>query len=328
VSPPRRQAKTTTPPSRRPRVAGLRRPGGTQPTTEPAGDQPAEQGTVGQEPIVETGYAPPVWQEPEPDPDRIAEETGETEVIAESVLGGESETVAEQEKDDSDAVFPEPPPPVAKPTPTGKRRSSGISRPADLAEAEAEVADKAPSTTNWPLVSTIGLVVLALVFAGLAVWFRGEANRASDGADANNKALIDTARASEATGALRSVLEKTFSLNYTDLDGTANAVKESLTGKALCEYDLLFGAIKKLAPEQKIVITARVRELGITRLEGDRATALVFLDQTSTRVDQNQTAASAAQFGLKAERSGDKWRITEFDMLGQPLPNGQQTPQC
>jgi Mce-associated membrane protein len=137
------------------------------------------------------------------------------------------------------------------------------------------------------------------------------------GVDTANRALVDTATTDDVVAAMRPVLERVFSLNYTDLDATASAVQESLSGKAVCEYDLLFGPIKELAQEQKIVITSRVREIGVTRLEADKLTTLVFLNQTSTRVDQNQTATSAAQFGVQAERGGDKWRSTAFDLLGQ-----------
>ena len=175
---------------------------------------------------------------------------------------------------------------------------------------------------------SVALLVVAVILTGLAVWFRGEANSRSEGADTHNQALTDTARASEIMGQLRGAIEKTFSYNYTDLDSTANAVKDNLAGTALCEYDLLFAQIKKLAPEQKIVITARVRELGITRLEGNQATVLVFLDQTSTRADQNQTSGSGAQFAVKAELRDDQWKIIQFDMLGQPLSDGAPAPQC
>jgi Mce-associated membrane protein len=271
---------------------------------------------------VDTDDEPELNTEPELD----AEPESEVEVISGSVIGG---TEPEPGIVDAQAEKPKPRP---GPRPSGKRRATGSARPADLAGAETEVAEKpqprravTPQTT---LTVAIGLAVLAVILAGLAVWFRGEANSRSDGADVNNKALIDAAASSEVSGQVQKAVESSFSYNYTDLDSTAKAVKDNLAGKALCQYDKLYGQVQKLAPEQKLVLTTRVVKVGITRLEADRASMLVFLDQTTTRADQNQTTASGAQIGVDAERQGGKWRITNINMLGQPLPNGQPAPQC
>jgi Mce-associated membrane protein len=294
-------------------VAGLRRPGAASPA--PPEVEPEETPVAEPKEAVEdqrvSRHTPPVWREPEPIEESIADLTEQPADLA--------EPEAEAEPDEE---------PVAV-KPTGKRRSTGSARPADLAEAEAEVGQDTDRTSpNWTLVWTVSLIVAAVILAGLAVWFRGEANSRSEGADTNNQALTDTARASEAVGQLRAAIEKSLTYNYTDLDSTARAVKDNLSGKALCEYDKLFGQVQKLAPEQKLVLTTRVREIGLTRLEGDQAQLLVFVDQTTTRADQNQTTASGAQFAINAERQDGKWKITAFDMLGQPLPNGQPAPQC
>jgi Mce-associated membrane protein len=326
VPPTRRHPRTTPPPARRPRVAGLRRPSAapgpqeaepaqTAETPSPTPDEP--------EATEELRPAPPVWHEPQPRAEPLDEPA--EDLTAEPVRAPAVEEPAEPEPET-------PEPETAKtifPRPTGKRRSSGVSRPDDLAEAEAGVRHGGDGTrTNWTLIGTVALIVVAVVLAGLAVWFRGEANSRSEGADTGNQALTDTARASEAIGQLRSAIEKSLTYNYTDLDSTARAVKDNLSGKALCEYDKLFGQVQKLAPEQKLVLTTRVREIGLTRLEGDHAQLLVFVDQTTTRADQNQTTASGAQFAINAERQDNRWKITAFDMLGQPLPNGQPAPQC
>lgn len=340
MPPTRRHSRTTTPQVRRPRVAGLRRPNAASTTPQDVEPEALELDTQAvAEPEVDQ-YAPPVWREPEQAEDPVDEPVDkpvdelvdEVETAEPEIDEAQRETgiqhADQQSTQDELAILPVPPPKTAA-KPTGKRRSAGAARPADLAEAEAEVGqDTDRSTPNWTLVWTVTLVVVAVLFAGLAVWFRGEANSRSEGADTNNQALTDTGEASKAVGQLRVAIEKSLTYNYTDLDSTARAVKENLSGKALCEYDKLFGQVQKLAPEQKLVLTTRVREIGITRLEGDHAQLLVFVDQTTTRADQNQTTASGAQFGINAERQDGKWRITAFDMLGQPLPNGQPAPQC
>lgn len=222
--------------------------------------------------------------------------------------------------------------------PAGKRRSTGRARPTDLAEAESESDDRRrsrhakaterPARTKTQTQTSVAviLVVFAVVLAGLAVYFRGKANDLTSGD--TNTALTDSATTSQVKGQLSNAIKQTFSYNYTDLGATERAVKENLTGKALCEYNLLFGEVKQYAPQQKIVLDTTVRELGIVRIDGDRAEALVYIDQLSTRVDVNKTVAVGGQFAVQAKRDGDHWKITEFDMFGQPLFNGKPAPTC
>jgi hypothetical protein len=210
----------------------------------------------------------------------------------------------------------------------------------------------------------LGLAI-ALLLAGIAVWFGLESHRVSrdadrlaaesstlvakarartegadtanvalanpartEGADTANVALANPARTAELTGALRPIIEKVLSYDYRDLDGTAKAVTENLSGRALCEYDRLFGEIKRVAAEQRIVLASKVRELGVTRLEGDRASVLVFVDQSTTRGDNATSASSGAQLGFQADRQNGRWKITRFDMLNQAPPAGGTGPQC
>jgi len=71
-----------------------------------------------------------------------------------------------------------------------------------------------------------------------------------------------------------------------------------------------------------------VRDIALVRLDGDRAEALVFFDQNSTRADVNKSAAVGGQFGLRAQRQDDTWKITEFNMFGQQLADGTALPEC
>ncbi len=217
--------------------------------------------------------------------------------------------------------------------PAGKKRATGVAVPTErervpAAGAGAAPEDRAAGTRSHGINAAIGLAVLALALAGGALWFKGEADSLTAGADSTNRAITDGAATSEVRGKLTVAVERALSYNYTDLDATAVAVKETLAGNAVCEYDQLFGQLKTLAPQQKLVLTTKVREMGVQRLEGDQADLLVFVDQSTTRTDQNQTSASGAQFGIRAERQGGVWKITDFDMLNQPLPNGQAADRC
>ncbi|WP_091382683.1 hypothetical protein [Actinokineospora alba] len=279
----------------------------------------------------------------EPEESTVVDAAGESELGAEARrVGGEgdvdvvSPAVLGVDEDDQAAEAA-----VPSPRPSGKRRATGIRVPQDLeaaergrdADDEDAVDERSPeevaaAARNRSINLAITLAVLALVLAGLALWFRGEAGSLTGGADGTNRALTDSAATSEVQGKLTVAIEKTLSYNFTALDDTAKAVKEHLAGNAVCEYDKLFGQLKELAPAQKLVLTTKVRQLGVTRLDGDKADLLVFVDQSTTRTDQNQTTASGAQFGIRAEKLDGAWKITDFDMLDQPLPDGKPAPSC
>jgi Mce-associated membrane protein len=220
--------------------------------------------------------------------------------------------------------------------PAGKRRATGTTRPASLAAAEESSAERARHAKAEPVVersrasrhlsAAIVVGVVAVVLAGLAFWFRGEADNLTSGD--SNTALTDPGQTSQAVGQIKDAIEKTFSYNYTDLESTQRSVETLLTGKARCEYDLLFKALKEQAPAQQSVLATTVRDIALVRLEGDRAEALVFIDQSSTRADVNNSASVGAQFGVQAEKQDDQWKITQFNMFGQPLVDGKPVPEC
>ncbi|MFC4853826.1 hypothetical protein [Actinophytocola glycyrrhizae] len=346
----RRPAPNTgqAPPIRRPKVAGLRnRPGrqaedATEQTTDQTTDQPAV--TEEESERVSGVLAGVLGQAPERagDEQDEQEESAARRAAAEPppAVADEDHGIAEDEDQDQDE---EPAEPARKPRPgpgsrpAGKRRSTGSARPDDLASAETGAAQRRARRERAGAGATrtrgqrhsaaaMVLVVVAVVFVALAVFFRGQADDLTSGD--TNTALTDPAATSQIKGQLTNAIKQTFSYNYTDLDSTEKAVKENLVGKALCEYNLLFGEVKEYAPEQKIVLDTTVRELALVRVDGDRAEALVYIDQLSTRVDVNKTVAVGGQFAVQAAKDGDHWKITEFDMFGQPLFNGKPAPKC
>lgn len=283
-----------------------------------------------EEPVVEKPAAPPAAPSAgEP----VAEESA-APPVDEPVEEQPVEERAEKPATPKPRATPRPKPrPEAGRRPEGKRRATGATRPTNLAEAERAAprhakAEPAPerTTARRQLSVAMVLVVVAVVLAGLAVWFRTEANDLTS-ADSNT-ALTDPAGTSQVVGQLKSAVEKTFSYNYTDLAATEKAVRETLTGKALCDYNLLFSELKELATQQKVILATTVRKIGLVRLDGDRAEALVFIDQNSTRADLNKSAVVGARFGVLAHRDGDQWKITEFNMFGQRLVGNRPLPQC
>ncbi|VVJ16037.1 FIG00820195: MCE associated membrane protein [Amycolatopsis camponoti] len=151
-------------------------------------------------------------------------------------------------------------------------------------------------------------VAVAVVMAGLAVWFTLEA-RSTNAVVTHNTALSDVAGTADAGKQVSAALGTLFSYRYDDPAKNERAAKDLLSGPGLAQYDQLFGQVRTLAAEQKLVVTSTAVASGVKLLDGDRAALLVFLDQTGTRGD-GQHSTGAAQLSVTAERVAGKWRVT------------------
>jgi Mce-associated membrane protein len=149
---------------------------------------------------------------------------------------------------------------------------------------------------------------VAVVMAGLAGWCTLEA-RNTDAVVAHNTALSDVAGTADAGKQVSAALGTLFSYRYDDPAKNEQAAKDLLAGPARAQYDQLFGEVRKLAAEQKLVVTSTAVASGVKLLDGDRAALLVFLVQTGTRGD-GQRSTGAAQLSVTAERVAGKWRVT------------------
>src|SRR3954468_21151280 len=95
------------------------------------------------------------------------------------------------------------------------------------------------------------LGVATVLLGGLAVWSHQQAQRLEDTSAARNTALTDNARTSEVKGEITSAVNTVFSYNSLDVGKTQRAARTSLTGRAVQQYDALFGQVRAQAPGQK-----------------------------------------------------------------------------
>ncbi|MER7858177.1 hypothetical protein ABTX61_03655 [Amycolatopsis japonica] len=302
---------------RRPRVAGLRRPGAS-PASAPVSEAPASEVEVE---VDETPVAKPAPVRrpsprpvPVPEPEPTPEPEPEVE-SAESVEAAEDTEVAEEPEAPEEEV-------VAKPTPRAKARAVAEEKPDDLEEAEAEV-DESSKDEKKPgskqLILAGALVVVGLLLAATAVLFKIQADDVSS--STNNTALLDVAKTAQVKDQVAKATEALFSYDYNNIAKTETAAADLLVNDDVrAKYNLLMGEVKRLAPQQKMVVTCKVTRSAVIRLEGDRADVMVFVDQSSTRADTNKTTAGSAQLHLNAELQGDKWKITAMNTYAAP-PN-------
>jgi Mce-associated membrane protein len=329
--PPSRRRPVPTTPSIRPRVAGLRKrpdPGAT-PVEDTRVAGPRDDGTgtdaadgVTAEPTAGSTAARP-GAETRPGAEDLPSDrdiTGSTGVTG----------LIEPREDAEDVPEPEPAP---RPRPTGRRKRTGEAvAPSVLADDEpgraTDDADDwaARHTDDRPrsgLVLPISLVVLAALLVGLGVWFQSQAGQVR-----YNQALVDSGGTTEVAGQVREAVEKAFSYNYADVSATEKAANELLVGKAKCQYNAIFGPVRTLAPEQKLVVTVKAVSSGVTTLDGDRATVLLFLDQVTTRTTDNQSGGGIAMMRVGAQKVDGRWKVDNMEMFGQSGDQAAETAKC
>jgi Mce-associated membrane protein len=179
---------------------------------------------------------------------------------------------------------------------------------------EPQVNDRERQTSLWrrlPLTAVL-LLAAAVVVAGVGVWLVLGAHGVRSSESARNRALVDPAATAEVNASVSSSLNKSFSYSFDKTEVTEQAAAKVLRGPALDTYRQLFGQVRALAPEQKLVLTTRVVSSAVRYLDGDRAQLLVFLDQSATRADNNSTNAAAAQLSITAKREGGTWVIIDL----------------
>lgn len=298
--PPSRRRPVPSTPTGRPKVAGLRKRQDTPPSPDPA------------VPAVD-----PALEELEPSPfvDAVPETAGADPTPTPREAGAEPTPSAGSDSERT----------ATGPRPTGRRKRSGVPVPTSADEprrSRAEVADPEPAERGG-VVLPIALVVVAAVLVGLGVWFQTRSGDVK-----YNQALVDSAGTTEVAGQVREAVEKSFSYNFADVSGTEKAANELLVGKAKCQYNAIFGPVKTLAPEQKLVVTVKAVSTGVTSLDGDRATVLLFLDQVTTRTTDNQSGGGIAMMRAGAQKIDGRWKVDNMEMFGAAADQSAALAKC
>ncbi|GAA1207089.1 hypothetical protein [Prauserella alba] len=319
-------------PARRPKVAGLRKPGSADEVETPRQEEAAD--------TPDTTDAP----------DAPGTGAGRGDAAAVSEPEDETGTVGERDREAGDSERDEAPgKQVPRPGPRGKAKDDGRAKPADLDEAETLDADE-PGT---PAVATPArgqrgkageggtsrrrpgyavvavLVVAGLLLVGAAVFFQIKGSEAR--AATSNSALVDGPATAEVKEAMEKAAERLFSIDHNNLGKTEKAADELLAGGEVGQkYDALMGEIKRLAPEQKIVVTVHATRSAVVNLDGDRARVMVFIDQAATRPSDKQPAVGGAAMWLETQKQGGTWKVTNLDTYAAqqptPAPGQSQDP--
>ncbi|HET6710394.1 hypothetical protein [Amycolatopsis sp.] len=304
-------------------MAGLRKPSTDETAAERTGQLPAK-----------PRPRPVPRPEPRPAAEPVESTSGQLDTSpAEDTQVFAAVEPAVEEEPQVDALTGEPPaeeeaPP--RPTPRRKKRDTGIAKPTEESEVpvaeEAEPAKPAGTKVPKPYLVAGALVLVALILGGLAFWFKSEEVKVSSAT--SNTALLDVAKTAQVKDAVSKAAEALFSYDYNNIKKTEDAANDLLANDDVKnKYNSLMGEVKRLAPQQKMIVTCKVTRAAVIMLNGDLAKVMVFVDQTSTRTDTKKTTAGTAQLHLNAQLQGDKWKITDMDTYNAPkVPAASPAP--
>ncbi|WP_370973162.1 hypothetical protein [Amycolatopsis sp. cg9] len=312
-------------------MAGLRKP----PTDESAAERTGQLPAVPAEPRKPRPRpAPRPVPRPAAKPESFEATSGQLDTAPSAEDTAVFAAVGTEEEPEVDALTGEPAAvedeaAPARPAPRRKKRDTGIAKPTEESEvpvAPAEPAKPAASPARKPYVVAGALVLVALVLGGLAFWFKYEEVQVSSAT--SNTALLDVAKTAQVKDSVSKAAEALFSYDFNNIKKTEDAANDLLANDDVrAKYNSLMGEVKRLAPEQKMVVTCKVTRSAVIMLNGDLAKVMVFVDQTSTRTDTKKTTAGTAQLHLNAQLQGDKWKITDMDTYNAPkVPAATQAP--
>ncbi|TLW93745.1 hypothetical protein FFT09_10310 [Saccharomonospora piscinae] len=294
MAPPRRRVPGSQPPSptRRPRVAGSRTPSPAKRAARP--ESPTEQAESTE-----------------------ATESAEATKSAESGKSTEPAERVEPTEQSDQAESAEP---------TGEAEQAEPTESADSGDRSRGSRLRGLREPGYPLLAA--LVVAALVFGGLAVFFESRHSAATEGSA--NQALVDVAATAEVEQAMSDAAERLFSVDFNDIEKTQRAADELLADDDVrSTYDALMGDYRTLASEQKAVVTTTAVRSAVEVLGDDRARVMVYVDQTATRSGAEESQGGDAAMWFETERRDGAWKVVNMDVYSadqrQPPPAGQSS---
>jgi Mce-associated membrane protein len=192
---------------------------------------------------------------------------------------------------------------------------AGLEAGQDAAGPDADGHRDSPGPA-WPalrLITLVALAVTTLVLGGLAAWFGTEASSLHNQPSARNLALADPAETSQVTSQVTSAIDALFSYNYASPGTTTKAASRLLTGAAVRQYAALFAEVKKKAPQDKLIVTTTVSNIGVELLTPGTARVLVFATESDGSAGATTPSTAGAMLAVNAVLDGGTWRIAGID---------------
>ncbi|WP_182349360.1 hypothetical protein [Tomitella gaofuii] len=175
----------------------------------------------------------------------------------------------------------------------------------------------APKRTRRTRLAMITAAAGAVVFtlaAALSGWQWAEHNGPYP-ADAST-AFVDQSATAQAAQAARDIVQGVFSYSYQDLDAYQDSLAKFLNKDMLASYQKTADQNVQIITQAKTTIEATVGEgnVGIEKLDGDEATAVVIMERSGTNGDSQQIS-DAAPLRVQMEKIDGQWKAKDMRLL-------------
>lgn len=125
---------------------------------------------------------------------------------------------------------------------------------------------------------------------------------------ASNDALVEARATRDVARRVESAMTELWSYDYRSLKESRAESAKLGTAAFTKQYAGVYDRLDDLAPQQKAVVVATVTQVAVQRLDGDRATAIVFLSQQATKAAGSPSTA-AARLRVRMQRVSGAWKV-------------------
>lgn len=193
--------------------------------------------------------------------------------------------------------------PGEKAAPVG---TAPVDEPKTVEEPESSKEPESPkepaTRTRWVSTIVVGVVALALVAFAIVAAFK-------PGTDLDNSAWVDQGESSEVTRQATDGLTALYRYNYETIDDDLNNARQFMSPSMQSDTDKFLDAIKSNARQSQTATDVDVMDIGVTRLESDKAELLANINVSSTRAG---VAYGNAMFPIvvNMEKIDGKWVVS------------------
>lgn len=169
--------------------------------------------------------------------------------------------------------------------------------PPAAAEPDADAGPDRPSRAGTRLA-----VALAVLFAAVAVFLAFVATSLRDELDEERDVRADV---EDVAGRFT---EAALTYDFRDVEATREAVLELSAGTFATEFDEAFVGLAELIEETQGATQATVKDVFVSRIDGDRATAITVVDTVGTGLSGPRSQPDG-YLRLDLVRTEDGWKV-------------------
>lgn len=134
------------------------------------------------------------------------------------------------------------------------------------------------------------------------------------GEKVDNVAFIDDARTDEVKEAATTDVQRLVAIDHASLDQYHDALPEILQPELIEQLDKNWPTLKDTYTKTKLKVDAKVTNIGVTFLQGDRAEALVVQDVSTTR-DGQASGSTTGTYLVTLEKVDGAWKLSKIPDL-------------